>query len=96
MTDVVPIGNIDPLVGVQLVEMGDAPPTTVGVPNTTGAGCPVDDTRLGDAGHEMRGGSPGDGPIGSGVFPQPVIAARLATASITGTSRIDGKLSHQR
>jgi hypothetical protein len=56
-TLVVPIENVLPLTGVQLVVTGDAPLMTDGVPYTTGTAKPVGDTCVTGAGQVIVGGS---------------------------------------
>jgi hypothetical protein len=57
-TAVVPTGNIDPDIGVQLIETAGAPPLTIGVPYWTIVAKPLGDvTGAGAAGHVIRGPS---------------------------------------
>jgi hypothetical protein len=61
VTVVEPIAKTVPLAGVHAMFKGDWPPTTLGVPYTTGIGLASGDVTASEAGHVIVGGSTGVG-----------------------------------
>jgi len=98
VTFVVPIENVLPLTGAQLVVTGDAPLMTDGVPYTTGVAKPVGDTCVIGAGQVIVGGSgiDGGGGVGSVGDEHPTrttstLAAMALGNSLTGRNKLLSK-----
>ena len=75
-----PIGNVDPLAGVQATATGGAPLTTVGVPYTTEIGVPSGAWSVIGAGHVIFGGSGTGGGTGVGCVGGELLQAWTARA----------------